>query len=133
MESYEPPEPLVLEDDDLLDGWFVHSRKKREKEQKEREKDDKKNKGPKGNVHAPRKGHARTDGNSEEFILVDKDNGWGQQEIEDMNSLYASKIKDDRQKMIKNSKNKKIEYQELPDIQRQGQLAAAKNAGSQRR
>ena len=133
MESYEPPEPLVLEDDDLLDGWFVHSRKKREKEQKEREKDDKKNKGPKGNVHAPRKGHTRTDGNSEEFILVDKDNGWGQQEIEDMNSLYASKIKDDRQKMIKNSKNKKIEYQELPDIQRQGQLAAAKNAGSQRR
>jgi hypothetical protein len=39
-ESMECPEDVVIEDDDMLDGWFIKQRKDREKRQKEKNLDD---------------------------------------------------------------------------------------------
>jgi hypothetical protein len=134
MESYEPPEHDVIEDDDLLDGWFVYSRKKREEEKKERDKENNKKSKTRGSVNQERAGYSRTDENQEEFILVNQDEGWGANEINELNSPVAKQVIAERQAATsKAGKGKELRYYELPDVQEQGQIAAMRNMGSQRR
>ena len=131
MESYEPPEPSVIEDDDLLDGWFVYSRKKREQEKRDREKENGKKKRPMGSVNQERSGYNRTGENTEEFILINQEEGWGAEQIQDMNSPLAKKVAQTRARTTKKAGS--LSYHELPDVQEQGQILAMKNMGSQRR
>ena len=84
QESMEPPSQKVIEDDDVLDGWFVAQSKKREKEQKEREFE--------SNSSDRMKQHSELfmmSGSAEETEI-----------IESMNDMNASRIKKQRGRTI---------------------------------
>jgi len=84
QESMEPPSQKVIEDDDVLDGWFVAQSKKREKEQKEREFE--------SNSSNRMKQHSELfmmSGSAEETEI-----------IENMNDMNASRIKKQRGRTI---------------------------------
>lgn len=83
-ESLDSPPDFVLEDDDMLDGWFIMQRQKREEEKKENNLDNSLN--PK--VAA-----------KEEIFLMARDKQDAKR-INDMNSTTAKMIKIQRQKVI---------------------------------
>ena len=84
QESMEAPSQKVIEDDDVLDGWFVAQSKKREKEQKERECE--------SNTSDKMKKHQELfmmSGSAEETEI-----------IESMNDMNAARIKKQRGRRI---------------------------------
>ena len=127
QEAYEPPEPSVVEDDDLLDGWFVYTRKKREEERRDKAKEKGKNNQPK-----QRSGYSRTGGKTEEFILVNQEDGWDKESITNMNSPAAAATIKSRFHKIKDT-NELVSYDQLPDIQEEGYIQAMKNMKDNRR
>lgn len=101
QESMDCPTKDVIEDDDMLDGWFILQSKKREKERLEKELDDQiTNKNIK---------------NSEEvFLIVNPEDKKQLKRINDLNDPTANMVKKQRFEVIKNS-DKPIEHHKLPD------------------
>jgi hypothetical protein len=86
QESPECPSKEVIEDDDLLDGWFIIQAKKRENDRIAQEFDN----GTKSDKIK----------NSSEVFIVSKDKKTAEK-INSMNSLQALKIKQQRANTIK--------------------------------
>jgi len=96
-ESMEAPEESVIEDDDMLDGWFVVQRKKREAEKK------------KSQMNSV--GH---EGAQDVFLMAD-----GKEDIariQDMNDMRGKVVSEQRHRVIE--KEGVIKHEDLPDVRR---------------
>lgn len=107
QESMDCPNDDVIEDDDMLDGWFILQRKKREKEKLERELDD--------NIKSDKIKNA-----NEVFIVPKSDNDI--ERIDSLNDLQGQVIKKQREAFLTNHIDKAIEDHKLPDRQREIQM-----------
>lgn len=123
QEAYEPPESSVIEDDDLLDGWFIFTKKKREKEKLEKSKEESRSKMGGG------KGRVGKNGNMEEFIMINEESGWTANEIQQLNDPHEKDIINRRMQKLKTEKT--LSYDQLPDVQQRG-YQEAMSALSQR-
>lgn len=97
-ESVEPPDKVVLEDDDLLDGWLLVQHKKREAEKKEKD-----------------SGGSKRPGAQEVYIPADTSNDAAR--IDSMNSVAAQLTKKQRARMLE--RNGVVSQEKMPDSQRQ--------------
>lgn len=113
QESYEPPPESVLEDDDILDGWFIHQRKKREREQKQKSLDEKFGKSKSGQDRS---------GKTETFVMVNPEEGFSAKEIYSMNDPVSYGVIEQRNASL--AKHKSLDYTSLPDIQQEGRISA---------
>jgi hypothetical protein len=77
------PSKDVIEDDDMLDGWFILQNKKREKEKAEAEFDKNTNE--------------KIKNSSEVFVMANNKND--KERIESMNSYHAMMVKKEREKL----------------------------------
>lgn len=111
-ESSESPDEKVIEDDDCLDGWFIHQRREYEKEKKKKAAEDM--------IKNPKIA------NSQEIFLMAKDQEEANK-IFDVNHPSVRGIIKDRQETIK-SANRQIKFTELNDVKQdiaiQGMQAA---------
>lgn len=98
-ESMERPEDAVIEDDDMLDGWFAEQRKNIEKDRKRKEADKILDKGGGG------KG-------GELFVMADS--SLEAQRIRELNTIDTKMKLKSRQKIL--SKGDGVEEQNLPDV-----------------
>lgn len=113
--SNDPPPDFIVNDDDMLDGWMIDQRKEAERERKTR-KSDKKN-GPNMDADEIYLFKGQDDGRSDkEFVS----------ETEDMNSLEAKIIKQQRKAALK--AKGKLSESELPDIKRDISIQAQQQA-----
>lgn len=108
QESMECPSKEVIEDDDMLDGWFIVQHQKREKDRVEKEFEN--------NTQNEKIKNA-----SEVFIV--SNNNKKINKIHDMNDPLSKSIKNQRQNAI--SKKGHVEDHELPDQRRNIQMMAA--------
>lgn len=98
-ESMESPEDTVIEDDDMLDGWFIHQRKEREKSKQEKV--------------ASHMFKGQKNGNQELFLMANSQES--AQAIYNMNDEQGKSIVQNRQQQIKNKGY--VEHSELADVQ----------------
>ena len=106
-ESMESPEDYVVEDDDLLDGWFIHQNRKRDREKAEQD------------MNSSIKNSKIT--NSEEVFKV-VNNVEDFNRVESMNNPIAAMHKKQRAAKIK--RDKAVNQHELPDQQQKIQMQA---------
>lgn len=100
QESLDCPESYVINDDDLLDGWFIAQNKKREREKREKEfEEETKNSKIK---------------NSGEIFVMSK-NAQDVDRINSMNDVNSHNIKKQRSQVLKNKKS--VEQQDFLDEQ----------------
>lgn len=97
QESLECPDKEVIEDDDMLDGWFILQNKKREKEQLEKEFESKTQ-------------NAKIKNASEVYIITSPEKA---NKINSMNNVGAQIVKQQRNAALKHSGS--LEEQHLPD------------------
>lgn len=111
-ESQESPDERVIEDDDCLDGWFIHQRKEYEKKKKQKTTDDM--------IKNPKIA------NSQEIFLMANDQEEANK-IFDINHPSVRGIIKDRQQTIK-SADHQIKFTEFNDVKQdiaiQGMQAA---------
>jgi cation diffusion facilitator CzcD-associated flavoprotein CzcO len=106
QESMECPNKEVIEDDDMLDGWFIIQHKKREKDRVEKEfENSTKNEKIK---NAP-----------EVFVVASKEKA---EKINDMNDMNAKMIKHQRKLAL--DRYGSLDEQNLPDQRRNIQAMA---------
>jgi hypothetical protein len=112
-EHMESPSEKVVQDDDLLDGWLIIQKRKRERDKLEKEVDKKlgKNKGA-------------------QEVYVMADNAEHAQKINSLNNPMAKGIKNSRDKAIE--EHGSVAEQDLPDAKRRIRMQAA-NQQRQRR
>jgi len=101
-ESMECPEDSVIEDDDILDGWFIKQRKDREKRQKEKNLDDRF-----GKIKDGAKGQ-------ELFIMAN--NPYDAKDIYNINDMGTMATIKNRNEKIKSSDGA-TSHAHLPDVQ----------------
>lgn len=99
-ESSEAPDEKVIEDDDCLDGWFIHQRREYDKQKKKKQAEDM--------IKNPKIA------NSQEIFLMAKDQEEANK-IFDVNHPAVRGIIKDRQNTIQNA-GKQIKFTELNDI-----------------
>lgn len=99
QESAEPPPEEVIEDDDVLDGWFIFHRKKREREKLENEFENKTS--------------ANISNKNEVFVMTQSDKEVEQ--VNSMNPLYAQQTKKRRYKELQ--QKGKLEQHQFRDQQ----------------
>ena len=109
QESPDCPDEDAIKDDDILDGWFIHSRRQREKEKKKAELESKMS-------------NVKSRGADETFIMVNDEEGMSAEDIYDFNDGDARGIIRQRSQAI--AKGKPLEFTDLPDVQQQGRLQA---------
>lgn len=102
QESMECPPKDVIDDDDMLDGWFIKQAKKREQERLTQELD--------SNVSDKIKNSA------EVFLVADSDED--AERIESMNSAEARLTKKQRSAFLQR-KDGQVAHHDLPDVRRQ--------------
>jgi len=96
-ESGEAPEDDVIEDDDMLDGWFVVQRKKRESQKKKSQSES--------------VGH----GNAQDVYVI-ADGKEDINRIQNMNDTRGKVVSEQRHKIVE--KQGRVKHQELPDVKR---------------
>lgn len=101
QESVDCPPKEVIEDDDMLDGWFIIQGKKREKEKLEQELDSQIT-------------NNKIKGSEEVFLIVNPEDKKQLERINNLNDPHSNMIKKQRMEVIKNS-NDAIEHHKLPD------------------
>ena len=109
QEAYEPPSEDVIEDDDLLDGWFIYSRRKREREQKKKDLEDKMS-------------STKSKDADETFVMVNKEEVFSRENINSMNDPEAMITKQRRYEQL--MKEKEVSYTKLVDVQDRGHSEA---------
>ena len=105
-ENPDCPEDSVFEDDDLLDGWFIYQKKKRDREKKQAEFDKKNSKFDNKNKS----------NNAQEIFLMANENQ-SAEEIMDLNDPIAKARFKQKMGFLKDNKGKEIEESQLPDVQ----------------
>jgi len=108
-ESTECPPDEVIEDDDILDGWFVKQRKDREESKKEKSTD---------HNFGTHKGK----GNQEMYIMANNRNEAAT--IINNNDVTGKNIINTRKSIIQNAGGEKIDDIKMPDVQRDLQMQA---------
>jgi hypothetical protein len=108
LEAYEPPEDFVVKDDDLLDGWFLYQKRKKEQEKK-KDKVDNKMSNVKGD---------------QVFIPINEEEGLTAESIYDMNDANARMLIKERNEYIE--KHGETEFQNFPEFEREKVIQAAK-------
>lgn len=102
----ECPEENVLEDDDLLDGWMIHQRRKAKEERK--------------------KNNTVEMGDAEHFVMAQgktqEEIDARRREIDKMNDLKAREIRKQRDQALKNKG--RLKESQLPDVQMELQRQA---------
>lgn len=111
-ESTECPPDEVIEDDDILDGWFIKQRKDRDEAKKEKSTD---------HNFGTHKGK----GNQEMFIMAN--NKQDVQSIISNNDATGKNIIQTRKQIVENAKGEKVDDINMPDVQRDLQLQAVQN------
>ena len=104
QESMETPASEVIEDDDMLDGWFVVQKRKRDEEKKKSGADD--------------IGHS---GAQEVYLMAD-----GKEEIEkiqDLNTLQGKMVAKQRHRVVEDKG--KVKHEDLPDVKRDIQMQSS--------
>jgi len=96
------PPDSVIEDDDVLDGWFIYQRKKREREKKQSEFDNKRS-------------NKKMDGAQEVFLMVNENQS--AEEIMDLNDPISKARFQNKMNFLKQNRGKEIEESKLPDVQ----------------
>jgi len=102
QEHMEAPPEEVVNDDDMLDGWFIIQNRKREKDKKEKD------------VDSTLGANA---GKDEVFVMARPEDKEKVKSIKDMNMEEASYIHDERLAYIK-STDGAVDRIKLPDVQR---------------
>ena len=108
-ESTECPPEEVINDDDVLDGWFIKQRKDREEAKQEKSTDH----------HF---GNHKGKGRQELFVMArnqDEVNA-----IFNQNDASAKNILQTRKQVIQNADGKEVKEQEMPDVRRDLQMQA---------
>ena len=103
QESMECPSDDVIEDDDMLDGWFINQRKQRDAEKKTSQGDS--------------VGHA---GAQDVYLMAD-----GKEDVEriqDMNDMHAQIVSKQRHDIVE--QKGKVSHEDLPDVRRDIQMQA---------
>jgi hypothetical protein len=111
-ESTECPPEEVIEDDDILDGWFVKQKKDRE---------DKKSNKSVDNHFSSHKGKGR----QEMFIMAN--NKEEAQTIMNYNDPTSKMIVESRNQIVKAHGGEVIKEQQMPDVQRDLQIQATQD------
>jgi len=106
--SVDCPTDDVINDDDMLDGWFIQQSREREKKLKEKATNEK-------------FGNFKEKEGQELFIMANSKNDIGQ--IYNMNDGISKAIVHSREKTLKGS-GKEYKHQELPDVQRDLRMQA---------
>lgn len=101
------PEDFVIEDDDLLDGWFIYQRKKTEREKKQAEFDKKNSK----------LNSKRNKGNDAQEIFLMPNEEQSAKDIMDLNDPIAKSRFKQKIAFLNKNKGKEIEESQLPDVQ----------------
>ncbi len=101
-EHPDSPPDSVIEDDDVLDGWFIFQKKKREREKKQAEFDNKRN-------------NKKMDNAQEVFLMVNENQS--AEEIMDLNDPMAKARFQSKMNYLKQNRGKEIEESKLPDVQ----------------
>jgi len=109
QESPDCPEEDAIKDDDVLDGWFIYSRREREKDKKKAELESKMS-------------NVKSRGADETFVMVNEEDGMSAEDIYDFNDGAARGVIKQRAQAI--AKGKPLEFIDLPDVQQQGKIAA---------
>lgn len=104
QETLEPPSNEVIEDDDLLDGWFIAQKRKREREKKTKE------------LESMSKNQKIN--SAKEVYILPKENITSK-DIHELNEDNSKFIKQQRAQDLKRKGS--IDYEYLPDIQLEGQ------------
>jgi hypothetical protein len=107
QESMECPSKNVIEDDDMLDGWFIIQGQKREKERSERE------------FESETK-NEKIKNAGEVFVVTENQDKINK--INSMNDPFIKSIKKQRENVVKS--HGYVEEQHLPDQRRNIQMAA---------
>lgn len=110
-ESLECPPDKVIEDDDMLDGWFIVQRRERENKQKE------------NNIDKITGKKHKNGGQQEVFLVANNPQEAGN--IYNMNDDVSRNIVRSREQVIKKSQEE-IEHQYLPDVQNELRIQATK-------
>lgn len=110
-ESLECPPDKVIEDDDMLDGWFIVQRRERENKQKE------------NNIDKITGKKHRNGGQQEVFLVAN--NPQEASNIYNMNDDISRNIIRSREQVIKKSQEE-IDHQYLPDVQNELRIQATK-------
>ena len=114
QESMDCPPPFVIEDDDLLDGWFVKQSKKRAEEKKKEDLDEKLGKNA---------------DKQEVFLMAQKEDTEQIGYIGDLNDPKSKAIKKSRTDTILTAgEGVRTKHQDLPDVKRELQIEANKLA-----
>ena len=108
QESLDCPNKDVIEDDDMLDGWFIIQSKKRDQEKAEKELEN--------NTQSDKIKNA-----SEVFVIADKNEN-DIDRINSMNNIHAQNIKQQRDAMIQ--KHGVVHQGNLPDERLRRQMQA---------
>lgn len=98
QESLDCPNKEVIEDDDMLDGWFIIQSRKREKEKADRDFEASTN-------------NSKIKNSSEVFVMAGDKNHV--EKINNMNDITVKSLKKQREKIIE--KRGLVLEQELPD------------------
>lgn len=98
QESLDCPTNDVIEDDDMLDGWFIIQNKKREKERSEKEFEN--------NVKSD-----KIKNSSEIFVVANSNKD--RDRVNNMNDVHGANIKNQRNALLKRKKD--IQQQEFAD------------------
>ena len=111
-ESTECPPEEVIEDDDILDGWFIKQRKDREESKQTKSSDH----------HF---GSHKGQGNQELFVMArDQQEA---QTISNQNDVTGKQIVQTRKELTKQAGEKGIKDSEMPDVQRELQMQAVRS------
>ena len=103
-ESTECPSDDVIEDDDMLDGWFINQKKTREAEKKKNQLDS--------------SGHANA---QDVYLMADGKEDIGR--IQDMNDTHAQMVAKQRHRVVEGKG--KINHEDLPDVKRDIQMQSS--------
>tara|TARA_Y100000385_G_C12898582_1_gene553184 strand:+ start:82 stop:555 length:474 start_codon:yes stop_codon:yes gene_type:complete len=109
-ESSEAPSDKVIEDDDCLDGWFIHQRREYEKQKKQRETDEL--------IKNPKIA------NSQEIFLMAKDQEEANK-IFDVNHPAVRSTIRNRQQKIQAANGERISFTEFDDIKQDMAMQSA--------
>ena len=108
-ESTECPVEEVIEDDDILDGWFIKQRKDRDEAKKEKSTDH-------------NFGNHKGNGRQELFVMARNQDDVNT--ILNQNDASGKAVIEARKQVIRNAGDQGVKEQEMPDVRRELQMQA---------
>lgn len=118
-ESMDCPPDHIINDDDMLDGWFIDQRREKEKKQKE------------GNINKALGNNNKKGKNGDQELFIVANSHEQAKEIYNMNDESSISVIRSREQMIK-SKGE-VDHGDLPDVQNELRMQATRQFQSMMR